>query len=119
MRVNGVFLGTVWAPPHRVRVRPGLLKPTGNRIEIDYTNVWANRLIGDERFPEVCERRTAQCLGREIGSRPTRYPAFLKTGRLPPDTRRRTFSMWNYFTAESPLVPSGLVGPVSSMVNAK
>ncbi len=117
VRLNGVPLGTVWAPPHRLPIARDVLKPAGNRIEIDYTNVWANRLIGDERFPEICERRTSKCLGRDIGSYPTRYPAFLKTGRLPPDTRRRTFSMWNYFTVSSPPVPSGLIGPVRLMAS--
>lgn len=112
VRVNGVFLGTAWAPPRRLPVPPDVLRRTGNRLEIEYTNVWANRLIGDERFPDVCERRQATCAGRAIGSYPTRYPAFLATGAMPPDTRRRTFSMWNHFTESSRLVPSGLVGPI-------
>lgn len=111
--LNGRCLGTVWAPPRRIRIPKDTLKRRGNRIDIEYTNVWANRLIGDERYDEVCTRIRGRCLGRDIGSYPAHYPEFLKTGHLPPETKRRTFSMWNYFSAESPLVPSGIVGPVS------
>ena len=110
--LNGRFLGTAWAPPRRLSIPDGTMKCRGNVLEIEYTNVWANRLIGDERYGEICERRRAKCLGRDIGSYPVRYPDFLKTGNLPPGTLRRTFSMWNYFSEGSPLVPSGMVGPV-------
>ena len=51
VRLNGRDLGVLWCAPWKVDVT-GLLKPTGNRLEIDVTNVWANRIIGDAALPE-------------------------------------------------------------------
>lgn len=115
VRLNGVDLGVVWCAPTRVAVPDGLVKATGNRLEIEHTNVWANRLIGDEAYPPLVDWKRRTCLNRVIGSSPRRYPDFLATGRLPEGTRRSTFSFWNYFTKDSPLVPSGLLGPVILM----
>jgi hypothetical protein len=53
--LNGRDLGVVWTAPWGVEIPKGLLKPTGNELEIEVTNVWANRLIGDEQEPPDCE----------------------------------------------------------------
>jgi len=42
VRVNGADFGTLIAPP--VRVRLSALKPAGNRLEVEVTNVAANRV---------------------------------------------------------------------------
>ncbi|MFN9978793.1 MAG: glycosylhydrolase-like jelly roll fold domain-containing protein, partial [bacterium] len=55
VRLNGRNLGVVWTAPWGVEIPQGLLKPTGNELEIEGTNVWANRLIGDEQEPPDCE----------------------------------------------------------------
>ncbi len=46
--VNGKDLGIVWKPPFRVDVT-GILKPGTNALEIKVTNLWVNRLIGDQQ----------------------------------------------------------------------
>lgn len=51
VRLNGKDLGVLWCPPWRLEVT-GLLKPTGNKLEIDIINVWANRVIGDASLPK-------------------------------------------------------------------
>ena len=51
VRLNGKNLGVLWCPPWRVEVTE-LLKPTGNALEIDIVNVWANRIIGDAALPK-------------------------------------------------------------------
>ena len=112
VRLNGVDLGVVWCRPTRVAVPAGLVKAKGNVLELEHTNVWANRLIGDEAYPPIAEWKSSSCLGRAIGAYPAAYPAFLRTGCLPQGTKRTSFSMWNYFTKDSPLVPSGTLGPV-------
>ncbi len=56
IRLNGKDLGIVWCPPFRVPVS-GLLKPTGNRLEIEVANSWRNRLVGDRDKPQA-ERLT-------------------------------------------------------------
>jgi hypothetical protein len=46
VRLNGKDLGIVWCAPWRVEVT-GAVRPEGNRLEIEVTNTWANRVIGD------------------------------------------------------------------------
>jgi (4-O-methyl)-D-glucuronate---lignin esterase len=46
--INGKTVGTFWHPPFRVRIDRELHSGT-NSIEIDVTNLWANRLIGDKQ----------------------------------------------------------------------
>lgn len=46
--VNGKSLGTVWKRPFIVDVT-GTLKPGKNTLEIKVTNLWVNRLIGDQQ----------------------------------------------------------------------
>lgn len=48
--VNGRSLGLVWKPPYRVDVTD-VMHPGRNRIEIEVTNEWTNRLIGDAGLP--------------------------------------------------------------------
>ncbi|MFH1006251.1 MAG: glycosyl hydrolase [Candidatus Latescibacterota bacterium] len=82
IRLNGKDLGVLWCPPWRVEIT-GMLRATGNELEIDIVNVWANRIIGDAAL-SVDERVTWTSLGDTIMA-------------LKPDNR---------------LVPSGLRGPV-------
>lgn len=46
--IDGKQAGTLWHPPFRMRIDPEL-HPGTNSIEIDVTNLWANRLIGDKQ----------------------------------------------------------------------
>jgi hypothetical protein len=48
--VNGKSVGMVWAPPYRLDIT-SVLKPGVNRLEIEVTNEWTNRLIGDRLLP--------------------------------------------------------------------
>ena len=48
--VNGVSVGTTWAPPYQVDVTSAL-KPGTNKLEIKVTNEWTNRQIGDRLLP--------------------------------------------------------------------
>ncbi|MDB5324568.1 MAG: hypothetical protein JWM57_137, partial [Phycisphaerales bacterium] len=52
VRLNGTDLGVVWCAPWSLKVPLGLLKPTGNQLEITVANLWVNRLIGDAGLPE-------------------------------------------------------------------
>lgn len=46
--INGKSMGIVWKTPFRVDVTEGL-KQGENEIEIKVTNLWVNRLIGDQQ----------------------------------------------------------------------
>lgn len=51
VKINGVNCGTLWTAPHRLNISKAIKKGT-NKIEIEITNTWANRLIGDSKLPE-------------------------------------------------------------------
>jgi len=51
IRINGMPAGVLWTPPFRINIG-ALVKKGLNKIEIEVTNTWANRLIGDHRLPE-------------------------------------------------------------------
>jgi hypothetical protein len=77
--VNKKKLGTCWKKPFIKDISSAVV-PGVNTIEIKITNLWPNRLIGDQYLPED-QRLTETNMGK--------------------------------FTKESPLLPSGLLGPVT------
>jgi hypothetical protein len=54
--VNGTSLGILWKAPFRVDVAK-VLKPGTNKLEVRVTNLWVNRLIGDQQ-PGASQRYT-------------------------------------------------------------
>ncbi|HEY7304314.1 MAG TPA: glycosyl hydrolase [Bryobacteraceae bacterium] len=85
LSVNGKPTGGIlWKPPFEADVT-GVLKPGPNHIEIKITNLWPNRIIGDQQ-PNV--------------------------------TKQYTWTDYRPYTKDSPLLESGLLGPVTiSRVN--
>jgi len=98
VKLNGNDLGTLWTSPWRVKIN-GIIKQTGNRLEITVVNLWANRLIGDEQFPND-------------GVKEGRWPGWLVEGK-PRTSDRYTFVPRHFYDRDSPLQPSGLLGPVT------
>jgi len=103
VRLNGRDLGVVWCDPWRVEITE-TVKPTGNRLEIRVANLWPNRLIGDEQEPPDADYAR--------GGNLSRWPEWLVKGEPRPSARRLTFSTWKHYDKNSPLLPSGLLGPV-------
>jgi len=83
--INGKYLGIFWKTPFKIDVTDAL-KPGSNSILIQVTNLWVNRLIGDQQ------------------------PYALK---------KYTFTDIAPYKADSPLLPSGLLGPVHITTAAK
>jgi len=110
VKLNGRDLGVTWCEPWSVAIPNGLLKTTGNQLEIEVTNVWANRLIGDEQEPPDCEWVPG---ARGNGGSLKAFPDWLLKNQPRPSKGRYCFTTWNYFKKDSPLVPSGLLGPVT------
>ena len=50
VKVNGISCGIVWTPPYRVDIS-NAIKKGKNEIQVEVTNTWANRLMGDQRLP--------------------------------------------------------------------
>jgi hypothetical protein len=76
--VNGKSIGIVWKSPFRVNLT-GELKQGDNTLEVRVTNLWVNRLIGDQQ---------------------------------PGVTKKITYTSSAFYSANAPLLPSGLIGPV-------
>jgi hypothetical protein len=98
VRLNGKDLGTVWTAPWRVDIS-GAVKAKDNAIEIETVNLWTNRLTGDEQLPYD---------GPEHG----RWPSWLLEGK-PRTSGRYTFAAYRHYNKNSPLLESGLTGPVT------
>lgn len=108
--LNNRDCGTIWCPPYEAHIPKGVIKAGTNRLVIEFTNVWANRLIGDEQEERDCDFVKAPQPG---GDYLVRFPDWFKKGiKNRPSKGRKCFTDWNYFTKSSPLVPSGLLGPV-------
>ncbi len=103
VRLNGKDLGVLWKPPFRVEVT-GVARAGENHLEVEVTNLWPNRLIGDEQYPDDCEWAPGGPLKA--------WPQWLVQGKRRPPTPRVTFTTWKHFTQDSPLIESGLLGPV-------
>jgi hypothetical protein len=82
VRLNGVKLGVLWCAPWRVEIT-NVVKPTGNNLEVDVINLWANRVIGDLNLPAE-----------------NRY------------TKTHDGFRFDFLTGKTPLIKSGLLGPV-------
>ncbi|HTR43503.1 MAG TPA: glycosyl hydrolase [Pseudomonadales bacterium] len=100
--LNGQDFGTLWKPPFRVNITAAV-KPGTNKLLVKVTNLWPNRLIGDEQLPPDCEWD-----GKQLKA----WPQWLLEGK-PSPTGRLTFTTWHHYTKDSSLLESGLIGPVT------
>lgn len=116
VNLNGSDLGVVWTAPWHAKIPSGVLKAGGNQLTVEVTNVWANRLIGDEQEPADCIW-TPGYYG--YGSALKEFPEWFLKNEPRPSSGRYCFTTWNYFTKDSPLIPSGLLGPVRIMSEIK
>lgn len=119
--VNGRTFPALWKPPFRLDITDAL-PPSDPRLlhlRIRITNLWVNRLIGDEQLPADCEYRPRENPdGEWPGQAVKEVPAWVAEGRRSP-TGRYTFATWRHFRPEDKPLPSGLLGPVKVVVCAK
>jgi hypothetical protein len=85
IEVNDKKFPVQWKPPYRINITE-TIKAGTNTLRIRVTNLWPNRLIGDQFLP-VEERYTFTNIGK--------------------------------FTKESPLLESGLIGPVRLLIERR
>jgi hypothetical protein len=103
VRLNGKDLGLLWKPPYRVDITSAA-RPGENKLEVLITNQWVNRLIGDEQLPPENEYGPDGAIKV--------IPEWFLQGKPKPPGARVTFATWKHYSKDSPLLVSGLVGPV-------
>ena len=109
VKLNGQDLGVLWKAPYRVEIDQ-FARPGENKLEIEVTNLWINRMIGDENLPEDSERNSNGTLKR--------WPNWLLEGN-PSPTGRETFTSWRLWHKGDKLQESGLLGPVVLVSSAR
>ncbi|MBQ9641456.1 MAG: hypothetical protein IJV06_07840 [Bacteroidaceae bacterium] len=114
--LNGVEVAHLWAPPFRVDVTEALRKGK-NLLAVEVTNLWPNRMIGDEQYPDDTEwgemYKYDYAPGKpNIGRFMKAIPDWLSKGQPRPSQDRKTVVSFKFFEKDTPLLPSGLLGPV-------
>ncbi len=100
--LNGKDLGIAWHTPYRVDLTSAA-RPGANVLEVQVTNLWINRMIGDEQLPDDSDRNPEGTLKA--------WPKWLDADK-PSPTGRFTFAEWRLWHKGDALLPSGLLGPV-------
>ncbi len=101
--LNGQAFGVLWKPPFTVDITEAAT-PGNNELRIRVTNLWPNRLIGDEQLPD--DRRWGGD-GRMLA-----WPEKNAKDTPKPANGRVTWTTWRHYDQTSPLLDSGLLGPV-------
>ncbi len=115
--VNGRNLGIAWKPPYRLDIT-GAVRSGKNQVEIQVTNLWPNRLVGDEQLPEeyaygpVRSGPTSGGGGMVQANAIREIPKWFMEGKPKPEGQRVAFTVWRHWRKDSPLLASGLLGPV-------
>jgi hypothetical protein len=81
IKINGKDCGTLWTKPYRLDIA-SFVKRGKNTLEIEVSNTWANRIMGDENF------------------------------NAEKDENKKIWTNARYRVADKRLVPSGLTGKV-------
>ncbi len=113
--LNGKGLGTLWSRPYQLDITDAVTAGI-NQLEIQVTNLWPNRLIGDEQLPDdnvyAWEAETGS-FESLVGGGIEQMPQWYLQGKPQPDNGRIAFATWKHYSKESPLLESGLIGPVT------
>ena len=82
IKINDINCGVVWTAPYRIEITSALQQGE-NKLVIEVTNTWVNRLAGDRKVPES-ERVTWTTAPYRLEGKP-----LLKSGLLGPVTINR------------------------------
>ena len=101
--INGGEKVLVWKAPYSLDIT-SMVKEGENLLEIEVTNLYPNRIIGDEHLPEIYEYD-------EYG-RIVKLPSWYVKQQEDNNRERVLFLPWKHYTKTDPLLESGLLGPV-------
>lgn len=99
--VNGDNLGILWKAPFRLNLE-GHVHAGINDLEIKITNLWPNRIIGDEHLQNDYKRN---------GNIVAQWPSWLINNTERP-SNCVTFATYKHWSKDDVLLTSGLLGPV-------
>jgi hypothetical protein len=116
--VNQKEVRVMWKPPFTLDITD-FCEEGNNMLEVEVTNLWPNRIIGDKSEPDDCvwgpvrEFEYAKP-NPKIGRNLQLVPDWVKNHTERPSKNRITFCTMDYsfFEKNTPLLPSGLIGPV-------
>jgi hypothetical protein len=108
--VNGKEVEIEWKPPFLTEITDAL-KSGKNELEIRVANLWGNRFIGDEQYPDD--------IGFPSDGLLRTLPKWFEKNKPRPQQGRKTFTTSRYYDKGDPLRPSGLLGPVSLITRTK
>lgn len=104
--VNGKKLGVLWKAPFRLNI-DDFVQEGINKLEVKITNLWPNRLIGDEQL----------LLDYQLdNNKIMEWPDWLMNDTERP-SERVTFASWKHWDKDAELQTSGLLGPVRIIVS--
>ena len=114
--VNGKPVAHLWKKPFRCDVTD-YLQEGENTLSIAVTNLWPNRMIGDEQYEDDVEWGDPLMFGHgsakpSVGRFMKRVPDWLRNGQSRPSQHRKAVVSFKFFEKDAPLLPSGLLGPV-------
>jgi len=107
--VNGKNAGVLWIAPFKLDISNYLVKGE-NKLEVHITNQWTNKLIGDERYPKQDDGYKLSSYNPQENSK---MPDWFLNNEPIPEGPRTTFDSGQFYKKGDPLLPSGLLGPVS------
>ena len=108
VKLNGLDLGVQMWAPYRFSLKDQL-KDGRNTLEVEVTNLWPNRLIGDERqYQDTAKWKENGYQGYQL----VEFPDWLKGATPQQPTERNTFATWKHWSKDDALISSGLIGPV-------
>lgn len=110
VRLNGAVVGTLWQPPFRAEITRHL-RAGENLLEVRVANRWINRVIGDESLPTDLAYQP-EGTNKFTDGRLKQLPVWLYDRTRLSERKRHSFTTWKHYEADSPLIPSGLLGPV-------
>ena len=99
--LNGQDLGVLWKAPYKLDISDAVVKGK-NKLKIEVTNQWTNRLIGDKQYPDVSGYYDSE-----------QMPDWYKNNEPAPLGKRSTFTTYDFFKDGGELIPAGLIGPVT------
>lgn len=114
--VNGKRVANLWHAPFKADITD-VLRKGDNTLEIDVTNLWVNRMIGDEQEEDDVEwtelkRYTYAPGSPAIGRFMKNVPEWLSRGLPRPSKNRKAVISFKFYEKDTPLLPSGILGPV-------